>query len=230
MWSLTARCDAVRQSLFAGTPVRVLGALALVILATCLGASLGHVAEMPRRLILRAAAVLGLVVTAVAWARADDPQSPWRSLGVTTSVGGTAILAGAATGLALGLHLLVTASRTLGYPVGLDPRSRVLSDVVYDLVVNVPSAELFLRGALFTRVQRHASVGVALTVSTAASLARYLVDPALPAAAEVVLGAIVYVGLLAAANAWLLWWSGSLVPPLLSSLLFFAAYRVLHVQ
>jgi hypothetical protein len=32
---------------------------------------------------------------------------------------------------------------------------------------------------------------------------------------------------LSAANAWLLWWSGSLVPGLLAALVFFAAYRLL---
>ena len=58
------------------------------------------------------------------------------------------------------------------------------------------------RGALFTRLQRHGSFGFALGLSTAASLARYLIDPALPDIPEVILGAVVYVGLLAAANAW----------------------------
>jgi hypothetical protein len=229
MWSLTARCDLARRGVFAGTPVCTLVAIALVVVVVSVGAMLGHVGETPRRVALRAAAVVALVATAMGWARTDDPGHVWRWLGITAPVSPRAVLAGALTGLALGLHLLVTASRTLGYPVALDPRSRVLADVVYDLVVNVPSAELFLRGALFTRVQRHASFGVALAVSTAASLARYLVDPALPPAAEVVLGAVVYLGLLGAANAWLLWWSGSLVPALLASMLFFAAYRVLHV-
>jgi hypothetical protein len=230
MWSLLAPCDLARRSIVAGTPVRVLAAIALVIVVAVVGAATGHVGETPRRLILRAAAVAALVVTALGWARADDPASPWRWLGLRAPVRARAVLAGAAVGLALGMHLLVTASRTLGYPVALDPRERVLGDLLYDLLVNVPSAELFLRGALFTRVQRHVSFGTAVAVCTAASLLRYLVDPALPPAAEVVLGAVVYLGLLGAANAWLLWWSGSLVPPVLSSLLFFAAYRVLHVQ
>jgi hypothetical protein len=229
MWSLTGRCDLARRGVFAGTPVRILVAIGLVVAVVSVAAMLGHVGEMPRRLVVRAGAVIALVATAIGWARADDPGLAWRWLGLTAPVRPRAVLAGAATGLALGLHLLVTASRTLGYPVALDPSSRVLADVVYDLVVNVPSAELFLRGALFTRVQRHASFGVSLAVSTAASLARYLLDPALPPAAEVVVGAVVYLGLLGAANAWLLWWSGSLVPPLLGSMLFFAAYRVLHV-
>jgi len=229
MWSLRAPCDVARGSIVAGTPARFLTAIALLVAMASVAATIGHLGETPRRLILRSAAVVALVVTAVAWARADDPDSPTRSLGLRAPVPPRAVLAGAAVGLALGVHLLVTASRTLGYPVAVEPRERVLGDLLYDVLVNVPSAELFLRGALFTRMQRFVPVGAAVSVSTAASLVRYLVDPALPPAAEAVLGAVVYLGLLGAANAWLLWWSGSLVPSLLSSLLFFAAYRLLHV-
>ncbi len=230
MWSLLAPCDVARRSIVAGTPVRVLVAIALLVVAVSVAATAGHLGDTPRRLILRAAAVAALVVTAIGWARADDPDSPARWLGLRERVRCHAVLAGAIVGLALGVHLILTASRTLGYPVAVQPRERVLADLLYDVLINVPSAELFLRGALFTRVQRYASVGAAVSVSTAASLARYLIDPALPSAAEAVLGAVVYLGLLGAANAWLLWWSGSLVPSLVSSLLFFAAYRVLHVS
>jgi hypothetical protein len=230
MWSLVAPCDLSRRSFFAGTPLPALSAIAVLVVLVSAAAALGHVEETARRMILRGAAVCALVVTAVGWARADGPGSVWRTLGVTVPAPPRTILIAAAIGLALGVHLLVTASRTLGYPVALDPHSRVLAGLAYDLALNVPSAELFLRGALFRRVQRHASFGTALAVSTVASLARYVVDPALPGIPEVILGAVVYVGLLAAANAWLLWWSGSLVPPLVGSLLFFAGYRLLSVE
>src|SRR5438477_400486 len=56
---------------------------------------------------------------------------------------------------------------------------------------------------------------------------RYLVDPLLPMRAELVVGAVFYLALLGAINCWLLWWSESLVPGLLSALIFFTAYRAL---
>jgi hypothetical protein len=230
MWSFVARCDLSHRSFFVGTPLLALSAIAGVVVLVSAAAGLGHIDEAVRRTILRGAAVSALVVTALGWARADGSASVWQTLGVTVVARPRALLTAAAIGLALALHLLVTASRTLGYRVALHPHDRVLAGLAYDLVLNVPSAELFLRGALFTRLQRHGSFGFALGLSTAASLARYLIDPALPDIPEVILGAVVYVGLLAAANAWLLWWSGSLVPPLVSSLLFFAGYRVLSVE
>src|SRR5262249_37035380 len=52
------------------------------------------------------------------------------------------------------------------------------------------------------------------------------VDPLLPRAPEVILGTLVYVTLLGVINAWLLWWSGSLLPGLIAALVFFAAYRM----
>ena len=93
-----------------------------------------------------------------------------------------------------------------------------------------PHAPPTARGALFTRAVRRWPFGAAALVSVAASVARYLADPWLPAIPEVILGAIVYTGLLGVANAWLLYWSESLLPPLLASSLFFAAYRALRVE
>src|SRR5438445_178260 len=66
--------------------------------------------------------------------------------------------------------------------------------------------------------------------STAAGLApfgafAYLL-PAL-CVVRLVVGAVFYLALLGTANCWLLWWSESLVPGLVSALLFFAAYRTL---
>jgi hypothetical protein len=230
MWSLVARCEAARPSLVAGTPLGTLAAIGAVVVLVVLASALGHVDGATRRMVLRAAAVTALLATAVGWARADEPGSVWRTLGLTVAAPVSAVLTAAAIGLALTLHLHVTASRTLGYRMALDSQSRVLAGLAYDLALNVPSAEIFLRGALFTRVQRHAAFGVALAASTGGTLVRYLLDPALPAIPEVMLGAVVYVGLLGAANAWLLWWSGSLVPPLVSGLLFFAGYRLLSVE
>ena len=58
---------------------------------------------------------------------------------------------------------------------------------------------------------------------------RYLADPLLPRQVEVMVGALFYLTLLGAVDCWLLWWSGSLVPGLLASLLFFLAYRALTI-
>ena len=66
-----------------------------------------------------------------------------------------------------------------------------------------------------------------MTLATAAYVLRYLVDPLLPMRVELVVGAVFYLALLGAINCWLLWWSESLVPGLLSALIFFTAYRAL---
>jgi hypothetical protein len=138
-----------------------------------------------------------------------------------------AVLVGAGVGVALGGHLLATAALTLGYHVVAGPVT--LTALAYDLGANVPSAECFFRGALFDRLHRRGPFARAAAVSTAAMLVRYLADPLLPKASETLLGALFYLALLGAANCWLLWWSGSLVPGALAALLFFAAYRLLVV-
>lgn len=137
-------------------------------------------------------------------------------------VGGS--LLGFAAGLMLGGHMLLAAAVTFGHRVTTD--SLVLTAIAYDAGANVPSSELFFRGALFNRLQRRWSFAAAVTVATAMSLLRYLVDPLLPRAPEVILGTLVYVTLLSVINAWLLWWSGSLLPGLVASFVFFAAYRM----
>ena len=58
---------------------------------------------------------------------------------------------------------------------------------------------------------------------------RYLSDPLLPGQIEVVVGALFYLTILGLVNCWLLWWSGSVVPGLLASALFFLAYRALAI-
>ena len=89
------------------------------------------------------------------------------------------------------------------------------------------AAECLFRGALFNRAQRRWSFATALALATAAYVARYLVDPLLPKSVEWVVGAVFYLTLLSAGNCWLFWWSGSLVPGVVSALVFFAAYRLL---
>ena len=148
-------------------------------------------------------------------------------LGLCGPVPRTALLAGALAGAFLGGHLLVSASLTLGVRLRTDAGVAVLSALAYDLGANVPATECFFRGALFNRAQRRWSFGAALALSTAACVARYLLDPLLPKSVELVAGAAFYVTLLSGVNCWLFWWSGSLVPGLTAALLFFAAYRLL---
>jgi hypothetical protein len=91
----------------------------------------------------------------------------------------------------------------------------------------VLAAECFFRGALFNRAARRWSFATAATVATAAYVLRYLVDPLLPKSPELIAGAVFYLALLGAINCWLLAWSQSLVPGLVSATLFFVAYRTL---
>lgn len=139
------------------------------------------------------------------------------------------VAVGGAIGALLGCHLLFSASQTLGYaPRGGGWRS-LLSLWAYDVGVSVLSAECFFRGALFNRLQRRWSFGAAAALATAMSVVRYMVDPLLPGQVEVVVGALFYLTILGAVNCWLLWWSGSLVPGVLASAVFFLAYRALDV-
>ena len=148
-------------------------------------------------------------------------------LGLGAPVSLRSVLTGAGAGAFLSSHLLVSASRTLGVHVRLDHMPEVLAAVGYDVGANVLAAECFFRGALFNRAQRRWSFAAAATVATASYVVRYLVDPLLPKSIELVVGAVFYLALLGAINCWLLWWSESLVPGLLSALVFFAAYRTL---
>lgn len=230
MWALDRPYDGSRRPLLAGTPWLALGLLgAGAGLALC-SVRLGYLREETLSRGVLAAMQAALALTALGWARADDPAHPARALGLTVVPSRAAMLAAGGIGGALALHLLVTASRTLGYPIAVDPPSRVLSALAYDAAVSVPCAEVFFRGALFNRLMRRWSFAAALLVSAAASVVRYLLDPALPRIPEVMLGAAFYVGLLGVANGWLLWWSGSLLPSITVSFLFFTAYRALRVE
>lgn len=147
------------------------------------------------------------------------PRAPWRALGL-----------GAAVGCFLGAHLLLSASRTFGYPLRLTPAAPYLSAVLYDAGANVLSAECFFRGTLFNRWQRRWGFWPGALAATGLSLVRYLLDPALPGVLEMMVGAVFYLALLSLAGCALLWYSGSLWPSLAAALAFFSAYRMLQVR
>jgi len=140
----------------------------------------------------------------------------------------TALLVGAAAGLFLGGHLLVTASMTLGYGVAVPSASLYLAALAYDAGANALSAAWLFSGAIFSLRWRSSSFWPAATTATAAALARYLLDPALPRAVEVAAGAVFYLTVLGLACCALRAWSGSVVPGYLSTVAFFAFYRTLH--
>jgi hypothetical protein len=139
------------------------------------------------------------------------------------------VLVGAAVGGFLGAHLLLSATRTLGYPVGIVSVAGYAALVSYDGGANAVSAEWLFRGALFSHWWRMWGFWAAAILSTAMSLVRYLLDPALPRTVEVAAGAILYLALLGLASCALRAWSGSLLPGYVATLAFFAAYRALSV-
>jgi hypothetical protein len=138
-----------------------------------------------------------------------------------------AMLAGLGLGAALGGHLLLSATLTLGYRVRHDGLGAYLAALAYDIGANVPSGELFFRGVLFDHLQRRWSFLAGAGLATAAYLVRYLLDPRLPGTTEAVVGGVVYLSLVSFGNCWLFWWSGSLIPSLVGALVFFACYRLL---
>ena len=146
------------------------------------------------------------------------PVSPWR------------VAAGGLIGVGLSAHLLLSASRTLGVHVRGDHTPEMLVAIAYDVGANVLAAECFFRGALFRRGERRWSFAAAATVATIAYVLRYLVDPLLPKSAGLMVGAVFYLALLSGVNCWLLSWSGSLLPGLVSATIFFAAYRTLGAR
>jgi len=148
-------------------------------------------------------------------------------LALGTPVSPRGVIAGALVGVGLASHLLVSASRTLGVQARVGHVPDVLAAIAYDVGANVLAAECFFHGALFNRAQRRWSFAGAATMTTAAYVLRYVVDPLLPKNVELVVGAVFYLALLGAINCWLVWWSESLVPGLVSALVFFAAYRTL---
>jgi membrane protease YdiL (CAAX protease family) len=149
------------------------------------------------------------------------------ALGIAGPVAPWTVVGGALAGTLLGGHLLVAASRTLGHQARVGALDELWQAVAYDAGANVLSAECFFRGALFQRVHRRWSLRAAVTVSAAACLLRYAIDPHLPKTVEMAVGAAFYLALLSGANCWLLRVSGSLWPGYVSALLFFACYRCL---
>jgi hypothetical protein len=175
---------------------------------------------------MRAAVAL---VGAPAWLAILARRGRLAGLGLGPTVAIRPVLVGGVIGALLGGHLLFSASQTLGYPLRGGGWLPLLLLWAYDAGAKVISAECFFRGALFNRLQRRWSLGAAAAVATALSLVRYLADPLLPGQVEVVVGALFYLTILGVVNCWLLWWSGSLVPGLLASALFFFAYRSLAI-
>jgi hypothetical protein len=156
----------------------------------------------------------------------------WDGRLVRLGLGGTpvpviAVVLGAALGLFLGGHMLLTAMLTFRYPPLAPGFVPALRGFAYDAGVQVLATECFFRGALFNRLQRQRSFAVACAVATTAGMLRYLVDPLRPPGVEVVVGTTFYLTLLGIGNAWLVWRFGTLGPALLASLLFFLAYRML---
>src|SRR5262245_50227266 len=150
------------------------------------------------------------------------------SIGVRATSTGALIVA-ALIGLSLGGHVLLSAAFTLGYRIRSDGLAAWGLALAYDAGLSVASSELFFRGVLFNRVQREVSFAAGAAVATIAYLARFLPDPRLPLTLEVLAGAGLYLTLLSVANSWLFWWSGSLLPALVSALTFFSLYRLLAI-
>jgi Type II CAAX prenyl endopeptidase Rce1-like len=158
-----------------------------------------------------------------AWLACRRPG--WVGAGVVPR--GGAVVGGALFGLALGIHLLVSAWLTLDHRVRFGPAGALAAWWAYDLGANVLSAEAFFRAALFERAHRRWAFPVAASLSSGASVIRYLADPLLPRAPEMVAGAAFYLALLGIGNCWLLARTGSLLPPYAAGVAFFAVYRLL---
>jgi hypothetical protein len=150
-----------------------------------------------------------------------------RAIGVSLPRPPLALLAGLAVGAFLGLHVLVSASLTLGYAVGIRSPGAYLAALLYDVGANAVSAECLFRGALFTRWWRRRAFWPAAAASTGLAVLRYLCDPALPRTLEVAAGAVFYMTLLGLAACALRAASGSLLPGYAATVSVFAAYRLL---
>jgi hypothetical protein len=154
-------------------------------------------------------------------------RPPVRAIGLGWPRDVRALALGLAAGGFLGVHLLVSASMTLGYSVRIANPGEYLAALAYDVGANAVSSEWLFRGALFTRWWRRWSFWPAAALSTLLAVARYLLDPVLPHALEVAAGAVFYTGLLGLSACALRAWSGSLLPGYLATVAFFAAYRTL---
>ena len=106
------------------------------------------------------------------------------------------IALGLLVGVLLGAHLLVTAARTLGYAVGAISPGAYLAALAYDAGASALSAAWFFHGGLFRWLWGRIDFWRAAAAATAAALVRYLLDPALPRAAEAAAGAVFYLAVL----------------------------------
>jgi hypothetical protein len=134
---------------------------------------------------------------------------------------------GLAGGVFLGIHLLITSSLTFGYLVRIDAAGAYWAAAAYDVGISALTAEWLFRGALFSTAWRRWTFAPAVAFSTGLVVLRYVLDPALPAALEVWLGAAFYTGLTGVAACALRAWSQSLLPGYLATVTFFLAYRAL---
>jgi hypothetical protein len=134
---------------------------------------------------------------------------------------------GLAGGVFLGIHLLITSSLTFGYVVRIDAAGAYWAAAAYDVGISALTAEWLFRGALFSAAWRRWAFAPAVGFSSGLAVLRYVLDPTLPAAPEVWLGAALYTGLIGVAACALRAWSQSLLPGYLATLTFFLAYRAL---
>jgi hypothetical protein len=166
-----------------------------------------------------------LVVPIAVWAEAAG-RAEFAAAGIAWPTPRAAAL-GLAGGAFLGIHLLITSSLTFGYLVRIDAAGAYWAAAAYDVGISAVTAEWLFRGALFSTAWRRWAFAPAVGFSTALAVLRYVLDPTLPAAPEVWLGAALYTGLLGVAACALRAWSHSLLPGYLATLTFFLAYRAL---
>lgn len=228
---VTAAADVLPSTLSAMLGVAALhgGLLAAALVWSGVGVAEATVAIVLLALARTAAAVhpIGALayLSVPAWLAWLATTGRLRRLGLGAPWPWGAVAIGALAGIALALHLVACASRTLAYGLRIDA-TVVLPALAYDVGANVLSGELFFRGALLQHLWRRWTFGIALVGAALAAAVRYCADPFV-ATTELRVGAAVYMTLLALMNGALYRWSGSLLPGLASAGVFFACYRLL---
>ena len=150
-----------------------------------------------------------------------------QGIGLRATASLRSLALGLAAGIFLGVHLLISASLTLGHFVRVSSLGQYLAAVGYDVGANALTAEWLFRAALFSCWWRRWEFWPAAGLSTSLAVARYVADPALPHAVEVRAGAVFYTTLLGLTACALRAESGSLLPGYIATVTFFAAYRML---
>ena len=176
-----------------------------------------------------AGAVLYFLVPLVLARQAGSTRLDTRWIGWARPQTSRQVVLGVAVGGFLGLHLLLAASLTLGYTASVLSLGGYLAGVAYDVGANALSVGWLFHGALFSALWRRWTFWPAAAIATGVGLLRYLVDPTFPTAPEAAAGAVFYLTILGLASCALRAWSGSVLPGYLATLVFFAAYRALHV-